>query len=174
MNAILSRSFLYMLLEASSRSHKRAANASGTLWAPRQARFTSETACFEVMESASLTRSHCTASGKDATVRPGMCPAVSGRMLLNRVAAAPVRNQPSSYSALPSQTLLSLTARTNWRMNEKSSAGLVPSKRTRSMEARSLFRACVIRRRIWLMKVRFCSSRDVLILKTRKNARMLR
>jgi len=49
MNAILSRSSPYKFPQASPRSHKRAAKASGTSWAPREARFTSDTAWFRVM-----------------------------------------------------------------------------------------------------------------------------
>ena len=82
-------------------------------------------------------------------------PGCARPFLLNRVAGAPVRNEPTSWSAVPSQTLLSLQARTNRRKKEKSSAGLVPSKRTRSMETRSFFRSCVIRRRFRLVNVWF-------------------
>jgi len=63
MNAILSRSSPYTFPQASPRSHKRAAKASGSSSAPREARFMSDAALFRGMESALLTSSQCTASG---------------------------------------------------------------------------------------------------------------
>jgi len=88
-----------------------------------------------------------------------MSPAVPGRILLIRVADAPVRKEPSRLSPFPSQTLVSLHARTSRRKKENRSAGLVPSKRTRSMETRSFFRLFVILGRIRLVKVWFWLSR---------------
>jgi len=83
MNANLSQSSPYTLLNASPRSRMRAAEASSTSWAPMEDRFTSYRAWFRVMESGWLTRIQRSASWKDATFRPGKCPAVPGSIVLN-------------------------------------------------------------------------------------------
>jgi len=66
MNSILGWSSPYTFPQASPMSRRRAAKASGTSRAPREARFTSDAACFRVMGGNGQEPAHRLMAGCDS------------------------------------------------------------------------------------------------------------